>query len=470
MFNLLQHAEAAAAEPALSVGSIAIGLAIAFLLVVANGFFVAAEFALVGARRTRIESLARAGNRRAKIAEVALNRLDHYISGTQLGITLSSLALGWVGEATISGLIVSAFDGLAPPFDILATHLVAGTIAFSIITFMHIVLGELAPKSVALLFPEAVSMWLAGPLIVFARIFSPFIRFLNGAANILLRVIGLRTPHDMERVHKPEELQMLLTQTYEHGLLREEPVEMIRGVFGLSETTAAEVMTPRTDVIALPAEMSVSVAAAFVLADEHSRYPVYEDSIDTVVGVVLARDVWRAEKQGSLPLRDIMRPALFVPDRKTVESLLREMPRKRAHLAIVLDEFGGTAGIVTMEDLIEEIVGEITDESDERVTLLEHGPKGEIIVDGAFSIAELNDFCGLRLPDQDYTTVGGFVMGRLGRVARVGDEVTIRGGRLRVLEMERRRVAKLALFMSSDPGSLEADPAGDAASDAGPDS
>ena len=457
---LLIAAEAAdAAHPTLGAGAIVLRLTIALLLVAANGFFVASEFALVGARRTRLEALARAGNRRAKLAASAIHRLDHYISGTQLGITLASLALGWVGESTIAAIIVTIFDGFPAPFDFLATHVVATILAFALITFMHIVLGELAPKSLALLFPEAVSMWTAGPLILFSRALTPFIVFLNGTANLLLRLFGLSAPHDMERVHRPEELQMLLTQTYEHGLLREEPVEMIRGVFGLSETTATDVMTPRTEVIGVPAEWTVADAAAFILGEGHSRFPVFEESIDHIVGVVLARDVWRAQTQGVADLRSIMRPGLFVPDTKPVESLLREMRRERAHLAVVVDEFGGTAGIVTIEDVMEEIVGEIEDELDEVPAEVEQGPNGEILISGAFSIAELNDLYGLKLPDEDYTTVGGFVLGRLGRVARVGDQVTIRGGRLRVLAMDSRRISRLALFF--DAGSAappEVDP------------
>jgi hypothetical protein len=229
------------AEAVMSIGSVAWRLGLAFVLVAANGFFVAAEFALVGARKTRIEALARTGNRRARLAHAAISKLDHYISGTQLGITLASLGLGWVGESTIAGLLIGAFSHLPAPFDVIAGHTVAGTLAFAFITFLHIVLGELAPKSLALLFPEATSMWTAGPLIIFARIFTPFIVVLNGAANLLLRWVGLRAPTEMERVHRPEEIEMLLTQSYEHGLLREEPVEMIRGVFDLSETTRAHV-------------------------------------------------------------------------------------------------------------------------------------------------------------------------------------------------------------------------------------
>ena len=450
-------AEAEAAHTTLGPGAILFRLGVAFLLVAANGFFVAAEFALVGARRTRIEALAHSGNRRARVAAAALKRLDHYISGTQLGITLASLALGWVGESTIAAIVITLFDGLPPPFNAVATHVVATVIAFTFITILHIVLGELAPKSLALLFPESVSMWTAGPLIVFSRVLTPFIAFLNGSANLLLRLFGLRSPQEAERVHRPEELEMLLTQTYEHGLLREEPVEMIRGVFGLSETTAAEVMTPRTSVIGIPAESTVAEAATFILEEGHSRYPVYEETIDRIVGVVLARDVWRAQTQGITDLRTIMRPGLFVPDTKPVESLLREMRRERAHLAIVIDEFGGTAGVVTIEDIVEEVVGEIADELDEVPSEVVHGASGELLFSGGMSIAELNELYGLQLPDEDYTTVGGFVLGRLGRVARVGDEVTIRGGTLRVIEMDGRRVARLALFLAPPPPQLDQD-------------
>ncbi|MEX0890860.1 MAG: hemolysin family protein, partial [Gemmatimonadota bacterium] len=388
----------------LSAGAIVLRLSVAMVLVFANGFFVAAEFALVGARRTRIDAMARAGNRRAKLARSVIHRLDHYISGTQLGITLASLGLGWVGESTIATMIAGLFAGLPAPWDVLSTHAVAGTIAFAFITVLHIVLGELAPKSLALLFPEAVSLWTSGPLIIFSRIFTPFIIFLNGAANLLLRVVGLRAPTEMERVHRPEEIEMLLTQTYEHGLLREEPVEMIRGVFHLSETRASEVMTPRTDVRAIPVDTSLEDAATFILEEGHSRYPVYEVSVDRILGIVLARDVWRTQVLGGGELRDIVREVPFVPDTKTIEHLLREMQQESAQLAVVIDEFGGTAGIVTIEDLVEEIVGEIADELDDEREGLEERADGSVLVEGGFSISDLNERYDLRLPDEDYTT------------------------------------------------------------------
>ena len=429
----------------LSVGSILLRLSFALLLVLANGFFVAAEFALVGARRTRIDALALAGHRGAKLAKNAIQHLDHYISGTQLGITLSSLGLGWIGESTIAALLISLFSNVPEPFNVVASHTVAIIIAFALITFLHIVLGELAPKSLALLFPERVSMWTAGPLIVFSRVFTPFIIFLNGTANLLLRTVGLRSPTELERVHRPEEIEMLLTQSYEHGLLREEPVEMIRGVFHLSETQAAEVMTPRTLVLAIDVDSSLEEAATYILEHGHSRYPVYEETIDHAIGIVLARDVWKAQRDGVASLREVVREALFVPDTKSIEHLLREMQGGGMHMAIVIDEFGGTAGIVTIEDLLEEVVGEIADETDEVPVGFEQGANGEILFRGAVSITELNDLYGLRLPDEDYTTVGGFVLGRLGRLARAGDTVDFRGGRLRVIAVKGRRIERLGL-------------------------
>ncbi len=446
-----------ASEPVLSLVSVLWRLGLALFLVLANAFFVAAEFALVGARRTRIDALARAGNRRARHVAAAIRRMDHYISGTQLGITLASLGLGWVGESTIAALIIGLFQGVPAPWDIISTHLVAGTIAFAFITFLHIVLGELAPKSVALLYPESTSMWLAGPLIIFSKVFTPFILVLNGTANRLLRALGLRAPTEKERVHRPEEIEILLKQSYEHGLLSEEPVEMIRSVFHLSETSAAEVMTPRTEVLALPVESDMDSAVDFILSMGHSRYPVYEGTIDRIVGVVLARDVWKAQREGVTDLRRIVRDVPFVPDTKSIEQLLRDMREEQTHIAVLIDEFGGTAGIVTIEDIVEEIVGEIDDELDEAAPEPIDLEGGRLGLHGKMTISELNEQFGLKLPDEDYTTVGGFVLGRLGRVAKVGDVITMPDGILKVLSMKGRRVDRLELTLKREPRTLRAE-------------
>lgn len=437
------------AEP-LSAVQIAMRLAAALLLVLANGFFVASEFALVGARRTRIDAMAEQGNARARIARNAIRHLDHYISGTQLGITLSSLALGWVGESTIAAILVQWFAGVPEPWDALASHGVAIVIAFALITFLHIVLGELAPKSLALLYPERVSLWTAGPLVVFSRVFTPFIVVLNGSANILLRLAGLRSPREAERVHRPEEIEMLLAQTFEHGLLAEEPVEMIRGVFDLSETTAAEVMTPRTQLIAVASTATMEEVAELIVESGHSRIPIFEGSIDHIIGVVLARDFWRAQRdRRDRPLRDLIRPVPFVPESKDIEHLLRDMQREGVSLVVVLDEYGGTAGIVTVEDVIEEIVGEIQDEHEvlsADVEEIEGDPR--IRLSGRVLVAELNERFRLRLPEDEYTTIAGYLMGELGRVAELGDVIEFPGGTLEVLEMSGRRIERVSMTIA----------------------
>ena len=437
-------------EADLSGLEILVRVAVVLLLVLANGFFVAAEFGLVGARRTRIEALARQGNRRARIARGAIHNLNDVLSGTQLGITLASLGLGWVGEGTLAALVRQWFAALPGAWAVVATHTVAGILAFVFITFLHIVLGELAPKGIAIIAPERTSLWTAGPLLAFSRVFAPVITVLNGAAALALRPFGLRSPSELERVHRPEEIEMLVTQSYEHGLLSEEPVEMIRGVFDLSETSAAEVMTPRTDMVAVPDDVSVDDVADVILNEGHSRIPVYHETVDHIVGVVLARDVWRAQRagQGADPLAGVIRPVPFVPDGKSVEELLKEMQEQRVHLAVVVDEFGGTAGVVTIEDLLEEIVGEISDEHEARSPEIQELPDGEIMLMGGAPIAELNERYQLELPEDEYTTIGGYILGRLGRIAQKGDEVVFPTGRLRVLEMLGRRVGRLALYLT----------------------
>lgn len=440
-----------------STGEVVLRLGLAVFLVLANGFFVAAEFALVGARTTRIEEQASKGNAGAKMALSAIHHLDHYISGTQLGITLASLGLGWVGESTIATLLIQAFAPLPPPWDVVASHTAAGTIAFAIITFMHIVLGELAPKSLALLFPERVSIWTAAPLIAFSRLFRPFIVVLNGSANLLLRTVGLRPPHEAERVHRPEEIEMLLRKTQEHGLMAEEPADMIRGVFDLSETTAAEVMTPRTEVVSVPITATIEEIADTFLDSGHSRLPVYEQTVDHIIGVVLARDFWRSRRdRREAGLRQILRPVPFVPETKDLEDLLREMQREGTHIVVVLDEYGGTAGVVTVEDVIEEIVGEIADEHEEPVSEIRE-EDGKIILSGRALVSDINERFALSLAEEEYTTAAGLIMGFLGRIAEEGDRVEFPGGSLEVLSMSGRRIewTELVLKRPAEPSDAE---------------
>jgi CBS domain containing-hemolysin-like protein len=416
------------------------------LLVLGNAFFVAAEFALVAARRTRIEAMIRRGDAKAKFARHAIQHLDKYISATQLGITLTSLGLGWVGEATLAEALAGLFARLPSPLDTVVTHGVATTLAFGLISFLHIVLGELTPKALALLYPELVSRWVAGPLIAFAIATNPFIWLLNGTANLTLRLLGLRAPTERERVHSPEEIRMLVEQGQRAGAIDRDDARLLAGVFEFSEKNAREVMTPRTDVVALRVGATLTEAADQVARAGRSRYPVYRDSLDDITGIVHAKDVLAALRRGDPPasLEPLLRPAHFVPGSREVEDVLADMKLRKTHMAIVLDEFGGTAGLVTMEDLLEEIVGQIEDEYDRPRRPSTAGPGGAQTFAGSTPLADVNEKCGLQLSSGDYTTIGGFLFGQLGRLPAPGDRVSVSGGAFEVTAMEGRRVAEVA--------------------------
>jgi len=433
---------------ALSWHSVLARLGVVAFLVLANAFFVAAEFALVSSRRTRIEAMIRRGDAKAKFARRAILRIDRSISGTQLGITLASLGLGWVGEPAIAATIQSLFAGLGPLAP-LATHGVAGIVAFLGITFLCIVLGELTPKALALLYPETVSSWLAGPLIAFTVATNPFIWLLRGSANLVLRVFGLRAPTTLERLHSPEELRMLVDQSAKAGKLDRDDARLLAGVFEFSEKTAREVMTPRTEIVALDLDASPADAADLIARARRSRYPVIRASLDDVAGIVHAKDVLaalRAVEGGKEPpaLAQLMRPAHFVPGSREVEDVLADMKLMGAHMVIVLDEFGGTAGLVTMEDLLEEIVGQIYDEYDRPA---QPRPSGTALAPGAalpgnLTLEDASARLGLTLESADYTTLGGFLFGKLGRLPKPGDRVPVEGGAFEIVAMDGRRIGE----------------------------
>ena len=427
-----------------STSSVVLGLAAVVVLVLANAFFVAAEFALVGARRTRLDEMAKAGDGKARLARRAVQSLDRYISSTQLGITLASLGLGWIGEPALAHVVEGAFRWLPGAAAVVATHATASIIAFIIITVLHIILGELVPKALALLYPEVVSGWVAAPLMGFSWVMALPIALLNGTANRLLRLLHIDPPGETERLHSPEEIRILVEQSTEGGSLMQEDARLLEGVFEFSEKTAQEVMTPRTQIVAIEAQRTVEEAADEVAAAGRSRYPVYTDSLDEIVGVVHAKDILGAlRSRPGQTVRMVMRPPLFVPGTREVEDVLADMKRLKTHLAVVLDEYGGTAGLVTMEDLLEEIVGPIYDEYDPQDKATP--PDGAPRLDGAMPITAFNAEYDESLDDTDYTTIGGYVFGQLGRLPRVGDRVTAGSHSLEVLEMDGRRVKSLRL-------------------------
>jgi CBS domain containing-hemolysin-like protein len=396
-------------------------------LVVANGFFVAAEFALVGADDTRLAGRAEKGDKLARAALAAQKELNYYLSSCQVGITLASLGLGWIGEPAIAGSLESIFAGLPSPLDFVARHTVAVAIAFTVITYLHVVFGEVAPKAVAIFHPEQVARWLVRPLVIFTSIGSPLIWFLNASANNFLRLFGVRLSEG-ERGHSRSELMLLVKRAQAMGKVELAEQSMISGVFDLTRTVAREVMTPRPDVVAVPEDITLDELIETIERSGHSRLPVYRESLDKVIGIILGKDLLPLDTRGDdaeFDVTKVMREPYFVPDTKPVVSLLAEFRRLKIHIAVVVDEFGGTDGIVTLEDLIEEIVGEIYDEHDIARPLFSTSAGGEPLIDGRAPIDEVNDHLDLALPVEDYDTLGGFILGELGQVPEPGDAVEV---------------------------------------------
>jgi CBS domain containing-hemolysin-like protein len=438
------------------VNELTLRLLAVIVLVAANAFFVAAEFALVAARRTRIEAMIRRGDRKARTVRRALQDLYRQLSAAQLGITVASILLGYVAEDTVAHLFRGWFQALPSSLDFLARGGIASVTAVAVISFLHVVIGEQAPKAWAITYPESTSRWVAAPLILFSWITRPFTELLNWSSNVVIRMLGIKKPStEHDRVHSPEELRMLVEQSRKTGGLGAGDARLLEGVFEFSEKNAREVMTPRTAIVALPAEASLAEAADRVAAAGRSRYPVTGESLDDVVGIVHAKDILRGLLSGSeAPVQDIARPAFFVPGTREVEDVLADMKRQKVHLAIVLDEFGGTAGLVTMEDLLEEIVGPIYDEYDQAPPTAAAGVAGGAgsgeggvpIVAGSTEIAEVNRLLRLQLDDADYTTIGGLIFGRLGRLPKVGDRVNLQGATFEILEMDGRRVGRVRVW------------------------
>jgi CBS domain containing-hemolysin-like protein len=422
-------------------------------LVCLNGFFVGAEFALVRSRRTRLEARASEGDRMAALALRATSNISSMLSASQLGVTLASLGLGWVAQSALGGVVADALARLPWPLELPVRLTIAGAVALALVTYLHVVFGELAPKGAALLHPEALARWLVPPLMGWAWLTTPITALLNRSSQAVLRTGGHPNP-DMayDSIHSPEELRLLVEQAEESGTLERHDAEMLDAVFKFSEKSAREVMTPRTEILALPSDATMDETLAIVLDGGFSRYPVYTESIDNIVGILLAKDLLTivGEQGTDFTPQSIMRPAHVIPSSRRVEDVLADFKRLKDHMAIVVDEYGGTAGIVTMEDLLEEIVGEILDEYDEAQTQPPPSTqKGELLVAGSTNIGELNSRYELTVPEDEYTTIGGYVFGALGHLPVVGDRITAGGAMFTVREMDGRRVETLGMEVTA---------------------
>ena len=423
----------------------AFNIALVFLLVFANGFFVASEFALVGVRRSRIATLANAGDRRARRLLGLVDNLNAYISATQLGITLASLALGWLGEPAVAHLLEAPLKGRVSDT---VLHTIAFTVAFSIITFLHIVLGELAPKTIALERAEKTALAIALPMQIFYKVFYWPIRLLDWAGTRTVRLFGLHPSSEHASIYTEEELRQLIDVSRQSGHLEEEEQKLINSVFDFSEAEVREAMIPRTSVEALPATATLEEAKTAFRTLGYSRLPVYRERLDEIIGVLFRRDLEPYLEQPQLDgfdLERMLHPPLFLPASARLGAVLKQMQLTRTHLAIVVDEHGGMEGIVTLEDLLEEIVGEINDEYDEEVrSQIMKDADGSYLLDGMIAVRDVNRHLNLGLPeDAGYTTLAGFLLAEAGHLLRQGETVSFAGMRFTVERIDRRRIRRV---------------------------
>ena len=423
-------------------------LFIVVLLVLANGFFVAAEFSLVSVRKTRIAELVAQGKSGADWVKLAIENPDRVIAATQLGITIASLGLGWLGEPALSHLlfpIVSLFPG-----DIQSevSHSISAGIAFALITFMHVVVGELMPKSIALQNPERTSIFVARPTVLTERIFKPVIWLLNGSGAILLKLIGAKPASGHEMVHSVEEMKMIVTASAQEGVVETDESDMLHAVFDFGELLVRQVMIPRTQITGVEADASLDEIIQVVDQTTYSKLPVYEDDLDLILGIIHVKDLLHVLSQNDgqeFNVRTLLREPLYVPETLPVNELLHKFRQQHQHIAIVMDEYGGTAGLITLEDLLEEIVGEVSDPFDAGTPEFQTLPDGTLMIDGLALIEDVNQHLGLDLQDPHYDTIAGYVLGKLGRIPQVGDTVDTGGVRIRVETMDGLRIAHLSV-------------------------
>ena len=424
--------------------TVALELLAVVLLILLNAFFVAGEYSLVTVRRTRIKELADEGSRTARSVLSITSDPPHFIAAMQLGVTLTSLGIGALGERVLADL-----------FDEWLATVLAVLLAFLVITFLHVVVGELVPKGVALSYAERVARGVSGPVRLFFFVFTPLIWVLQRSSEWAQRAIGIDPKANEGEAHSEAELKMLLEVSTEHGEIQLDEREMLYKVFDFAEKEVADVMVPRPDVAGLSVDLAPEEAMAAMLESPYTRYPVYRESLDEIVGIVHVRDLVASLHNGAAgtaPLASLARPAYVVPENKDLGALLAEFRKANQHMAVVVDEYGATAGIVTLEDLLEEIVGEIEDEFDLPDESVERLDDRRIRISGSFTIDDFNEQFGTELDDEDFHTVAGYVFGHLGRAAEAGDEVLDSGLKFTVLETSGTRILRLEVeFLETEP-------------------
>jgi len=420
-------------------------LFITFLLVLVNGFFVAAEFALVKVRGSQLDIKIQKGSKRAKLSKYLIEHLDSYLSACQLGITLASLALGAVGETVISQIVEHVFLGLGWTPHGIALHSISLPIALTLLTFFHVTIGEQIPKMIGIKFSLQAVLVIAWPMRIFYFIFSPFIWFLNKTSNLVLRVFGIKSVN--EEVHTEEELRLILTESEEGGAIKPSENELIQNVFDFDDRIVKQIMVPQNRVVAIDVELGRNEVTKLIIEEGFSRIPIFLGDIDHVVGIIHTKDLLKTLINNSFrSLKDIMRPVHFVPESMKINELLRDFQKHHIQMAIVTNEFGATAGIITMEDIIEELVGEIQDEHDEEKPNVEMKSDTEFIVNAQSPITDVNEALPIALPeDSHYETVSGYINFIFGRIPAVNDKRIKDGYEITILKRNRQSVESIRL-------------------------
>jgi CBS domain containing-hemolysin-like protein len=416
------------------------------LLICINGFFVAAEFALVKVRASQLDIKAQKGSSRAKLAKSLLEKLDSYLSATQLGITLASLALGAIGEKTISSMLEVFFMKIGHPLSEISKHSISLPIALTFLTFFHVTLGEQIPKMIGIKYSMQTALIISWPLRIFYFICSPFIWFLNKTSNVVLRVIGVKAVGD-EYFHSEEELRLILTESEEGGAIKPSENELIQNVFDFDDRIVKQVMVPQNRVIAIDVELGRNEVTKRVIEEGFSRLPIYLGDIDNIIGIVHSKDLLKAIIDNKFrTLKEIMRPVHFIPESMKINELLRDFQKHHYQMAIVTNEFGSTAGLVTMEDIIEELVGEIQDEHDEEKPNVEKISDTEFIVNAQATIKEVNEILPIALPENtQYETVSGYINFIFGRIPPINDKRIVDGYEINILVRNRQSVDSIRL-------------------------
>jgi CBS domain containing-hemolysin-like protein len=426
-----------------------VNIIIVFLLVFMNAFFVATEFAMVKVRKSRIETLAVDGDKTAKNTLTVVKNLNAYLSACQLGITLASLGLGWVGEPAVARMLEPLFELLNMPAALV--HSISFIIGFSLITAFHIVLGELAPKSLAIISAEKIAMKTALPLIMFYRVTYPIMWAFNHSTNLILKIFGISQVDEAEEAHTDEEIKLLVEDSYKHGLIDKTELTLVDNIFDFTETTVKDIMIPRTDMACIFIDDPFDKIVSYTLDNQFTRYPICKGSKDNVLGFVHLKDLYKHQVEGTnRNIESIIREVNFIPESKSISALLKLFKKEKSQIAVIIDEYGGTSGLVTVEDILEEIVGEIQDEFDEEGNEIVKTEDGSYIVEGKVLIETVMDLIDADIEVENIDTIGGWIYSQLKSYPKVNDKLIHENYEFIVLKCDKKRISKIQIKKLSE--------------------